>query len=41
MREGIDSRTLAAVSQWRFKPAQRENLPVAAMLIVDVNPRAE
>jgi TonB family protein len=35
-REGLDSRALAAVSQWRFKPALRESMPVAAMLIVDV-----
>jgi TonB family protein len=37
LREGLDNRALAAVSQWRFKPALRESLPVASMLIVDVN----
>jgi len=41
VREGLDNQVLAAVSQWRFKPAQRENLPVAAMLIVDVKLSAE
>lgn len=41
MREGLDNRALAAVSQWRFKPAQRESTPVAAMLVVDVNPHPE
>jgi outer membrane biosynthesis protein TonB len=41
LREGLDKRALAAVSQWRFKPALRESSPVAAMLIVDVKVRAE
>jgi len=41
LRQGLDNQLLAAVSQWRFKPAKRENLPVAAMLTVDVNPPAE
>jgi TonB family protein len=41
LSEGFDSRALAAVSQWRFKPAQRKNLPVAAMLVVDVNLHAD
>jgi TonB family protein len=41
LSERFDRRALAAVSQWRFKPAQRESVPVAAMLVVDVNPRAE
>lgn len=36
LRQGLDNQALAAVSQWRFKPAQRDSLPVAAMLIVDV-----
>jgi TonB family protein len=41
LREGLDNRALAAVSQWRFKPALRQSSPVAAMLIVDVKVRAE
>jgi len=41
LSEGVDSRVLAAVSQWRFKPAQREQTPVAAMLVVDVNPLSQ
>jgi TonB family protein len=41
LREGLDNRALAAVSQWRFKPALRESSPVAAMLIVDVKVRPE
>lgn len=41
MREGLDNRALAAVSQWRFKPAQREKTPVAAMLVVDLNPPSQ
>ena len=41
LREGLDNRALAAVSQWRFKPALRESSPVAAMLIVDVKFRVE
>lgn len=41
LRQGLDNRALAAVSQWRFKPALRESSPVAAMLIVDVNFQAE
>jgi TonB family protein len=36
LREGLDTRALAAVSQWRFKPALKEGVPVAAMLIVEV-----
>jgi TonB family protein len=41
LRQGLDNEVLAAVSQWRFKPAQRDSLPVAAMLIVDVDVRAQ
>jgi TonB family protein len=41
LRQGLDNQVLAAVSQWRFKPAQRDGLPVAAMLIVDVDVRAQ
>lgn len=41
LRQGLDNAVLAAVSQWRFKPAQRDSLPVAAMLIVDVDVRAQ
>ena len=41
LREGLDNRALAAVSQWRFKPGLRESSPVAAMLIVDVKVRME
>lgn len=41
LRQGLDNQVLAAVSQWRFKPAQRDSLPVAAMLIVDVDLRAQ
>jgi TonB family protein len=36
LHEGLDNRALAAVAQWRFKPALRDGNPVAAMLIVDV-----
>lgn len=36
LREGLDTRALAAVSQWRFKPALKDGTPVAAMVVVDV-----
>ena len=41
LRQGLDNQVLAAVSQWRFKPAQRDRLPVASMLTVDVDVRAQ
>jgi TonB family protein len=41
LQQGLDNQVLAAVSQWRFKPAQRDSLPVAAMLIVDVDVREQ
>lgn len=36
LREGLDTRALAAVSQWRFKPGTKGGVPVAVMIIVEV-----
>jgi TonB family protein len=36
LREGLDNRALAAVSEWRFKPATKDGIPVAAMMVVEV-----
>jgi TonB family protein len=36
LREGLDSRALAAVSQWRFQPALKDGNPVAAMVVVEI-----
>jgi len=36
LREGLDNRALAAVSEWRFKPATKGGIPVAAMVVVEV-----
>ncbi len=36
LREGLDNRALAAVSEWRLKPATKGGIPVAAMVVVEV-----
>jgi TonB family protein len=34
---GLDEKAIEAVKQWRFKPGQKEGVPVRVMAVIDVN----
>ena len=34
---GLDNNAIAAVLKWRFKPARKDGMPVAAKLNIEVN----
>jgi TonB family protein len=40
LADEVDQSALAAVKEWRFDPAQRDGMPVAVRIVVEINFRA-